>query len=173
MRKSCNSVAVRDDDLSRRQLAKRARRNAGDQSADLARDLMKAADSTISKLEIEEELLEVIEKARAVTSPIARRRAERSLAGDLRRFELDELITQLANITATGVADSQIFHLAEQWRTRLIEDPAAADAFPGGNVEPLPALIADAKRERLTGKPPGAARVLFRHVMTVLRAQQP
>jgi ribosome-associated protein len=113
-----------------------------------------------------------VDRARAVTSQIARRRAERALAGDLRRVDLDDLETRLANVQATGTAEPRLFHLAEHWRTRLIEEGiAAAATFPGGAQEPLPTLIHQARRERDTGKPPGAARALFRHVLAVLKAQ--
>lgn len=36
---------------------------------------------------------------------------------------------------------------------------------------PLPQLIASAQREWATGKPPGAACALFRHIAAALKAQ--
>jgi hypothetical protein len=59
-----------------------------------------------------------------MTAHIARRRAERTLAGELRRFDLPELDEQLARLDEGGNADAQQFHLAEQWRTKLIEGGA-------------------------------------------------
>ena len=165
-------MANRDDQESRRTQARRERRKAGDRSADLANALMKLPASALAKLELDEDLREVIDRARAITSMVARRRAERALAGDLRRHDLVALARRLANVHATGAAEPQLLHAAERWRTRLIEEGLAAAAeFPGGSVEPLPQLIAQARRERDTGKPPGAARALFRHVVTVLKAQ--
>jgi ribosome-associated protein len=162
----------RDDGPSRRQLAKAEKRTAGDRSAELARTLMQISDSTLEKLDLDDELRVAIERARAVTAMVARRRAERTLAGDLRQVNLSALRKRLANVQATGVADPELFHRAERWRARLIEEgDAAAVEFPGGNEEPLPRLIAQAKREHLTGRPPGAARALFRHVFAVLKAQ--
>jgi len=161
-----------DDGPSRRQLAKKQRRDAGDRSGDLARKLMGLHESTLAKLEIEEDLRAALDRARAISSHVARRRAERSLAGELRRFDIDEVERQLANIQSTGVAEPQLFHLAERWRTRLVEggdDDLAA--FPGGADDALPKLIADAKRERATGKPPGGGRALFRHIIAILRAR--
>ena len=162
----------RDDGPSRRQIAKKEKRTAGDRSADLARTLMQVPDSTLDKLDLEEDLRVAIARARAVTAMVARRRAERKLAGDLRAFNLPALKRRLANVQTTGVADPELFHRAEQWRARLIaEGDAAAVEFPGGKEEPLPRLIAQAKREHATGRPPGAARALFRHVFAVLKAQ--
>jgi ribosome-associated protein len=134
---------------------------------------MQMSAATLAKLELEEELLEAIERARAVTAMVARRRAERTLAGDLRRFDLAEVLTQIANVEAAGVAEPQLFHQAEHWRARLIEADAALAEFPHGTDEQLPKLIANARREQASGRPPGAKRALFRHVVELLRQNRP
>lgn len=162
------------DDLSERQLARRKTRIAGDRSGRLSRELMKLAESMLAKLELEPELHALIAKARAVKAMNARRRAERTLAGDLRRVDLDDLAARLASVRATGVVDSDRQHAAEQWRTRLLDEGLAAVAvFPAGDPDHvLPGLIAQAQRERNTGKPPGAGRVLFRHLVEALKARE-
>ena len=161
-----------DRDEPRRQIAKRERREAGDRSATLAHTLMKVAPSTIAKLELDEDLFAAVERARAVTSQIARRRAERTLAGALRGADIVAISTRLANVQETGSAEPRLFALAEHWRTRLLEGGLAAAAeFPGGTAEPLPLLIQRAQSERATGKPPGAARALFRHVLAALKSR--
>ena len=72
----------------------------------------------------------------------------------------------------TGSAEPEQFHLAEQWRARMLEGGlAAAAGFPGGVPEPLPRLIEQAQRKKATGRPPGAARALFRHIAAALKAQ--
>ncbi len=132
---------------------------------------MELSDAALSKLDVDDDLRNAIVTARKVTQAIARRRAERTLAGYLRGVDIADLQQRMANVEATGTADPRLFHAAEQWRARLIEEGTkAADELPGGNVDPLPLLIQNARRERDTGKPPGAARALFRHVMTVLKA---
>nr|HEX4319238.1 ribosome biogenesis factor YjgA [Kofleriaceae bacterium] len=159
------------DERSARQIAKADARDAGTRSAKLASALMKVAESALKRLELDDDLREKIDRARAVTSPIARRRAERALGGDLRRVDLADIESRLANVQQTGVVDAKRFHLAEQWRTRMIEGGLdAAAAFPGGTADPLPELILRARRERDTGKPPGAARALFRHIVASLAA---
>jgi len=158
------------DDESRRQIARRARRDAGDRTASLANALMKLRDATLANLELEQDVRDAILRARAVQSNQARRRAERTLAGDLRRLEdsdLDAIEQRLASTSDT--VETQVFHDAERWRTRLIEDDAALAEF--GADDELPPLIAKARSERDTGKPPGAARALFRHITAVLKAR--
>ena len=163
---------MNSDDENPRVIAKRQKRAAGDRSASLARTLMQVPDTTISKLELDEDLLDELNAARRITSQIARRRAERSLAGALRAVDLLELQQKLDNVQETGSSEPRLFHAAEKWRARLIEEGLAAAAeFPGGAADPLPQLIQNARRERDTGKPPGAARALFRHVMQVLKTK--
>jgi ribosome-associated protein len=159
------------DDRSARQIARSKRRHAGDRSAQLASALMKLAAHELNKLELDEDLREAVDRARSVTSHLARRRAERTLAGDLRRFDLGEVAAQLAKLEESGSADVQKFHAAEQWRARLIEEGiAAAASFPGGADDELTRLVDAARRERTTGLPRGAAKALFRHVMARLTA---
>lgn len=165
-------MTARDDDRSARQIARGKQRKAGDRSARLANELMKLPAPAVKKLELEEDLRDAIGRARAVTSMIARRRAERTLAGELRRFDLVAVAGQLARVHESANADARPLHLAEQWRARLLDEgPAAIALFPGGGDDQLPRLIDAAQRERATGRPPGAARSLFRHLVTLLKAQ--
>lgn len=132
---------------------------------------MKVPESTLRKLELDADLKDVVIKARAVTALGARRRSERALAGELRRIDLVKLAAKLATVQATGAAEPEQFHMAEKWRARMVaEGLSAAAEFPGGAEDPLPQLIQKAQSERDTGKPPGAARALFRHIVAVLKA---
>lgn len=169
------AMSVRDDGTkSARQIARAKQRKAGDRSTRLANALMKLSVPAVKKLALDEDLRDAVDRARAVTQHIARRRAERTLAGDLRRFDLVALDAQLAKLHDSDNADTQQLHVAEQWRARMLEEGvAAAASFPGGASEPLSRLIDAAKRERAVGRPPGAARALFRHIVEVLKAQRP
>ena len=161
---------TRDDDRTARQIARSKTKRAGDRTAKIARTLMELKDSQLAKLDLDDDLRADVARARAVTSHIARRRAERTLAGELRRYEVAEVDEQLAKLADGGAADARQFHLAEQWRARLIaEGMAAAAELPGGHDDELPRLIDAAQRERDTGKPPGAARALFRYVVERLK----
>lgn len=89
-----------DDDRSARQIARAESRRAGDVSARLARALMTMSDKTFAKVELDEELREVVQRARAIPSHAARRRAERTLAGELRGYDMDEIARAIAATTA-------------------------------------------------------------------------
>lgn len=133
---------------------------------------MKMSDSALARLRLDDDLRTEVDRARKVSSPIARRRAERSLAGTLRSADLDELESRLANVKAGGDAETRLFKMAEGWRERLIDETTIAADVPGGSSPDLHRLIHDARRERDTGRPRGAARALFRHVFAELKAQE-
>jgi len=163
-----------DNGESPRQVARRQRRTAGDRSASAAHTLMQLPEALIGGLGLDDDLREAVDRARAVTSPGARRREERRLAGALRRVDADDLETRLSKVQESGHADARQFQAAETWRTRLIEEGApAAEAFfasvVGTDRVALAKLIEEARRERTTGRPRGAARALFRQVMAALR----
>ncbi len=159
---------------SRRQIVKRAQRHAGDRSAKVARLLMSIHASTLSKLEMGEDLEEVVTRARATKSLIARRREERCVASALRRIDLPAFEQRMHNVQTNGVADLRLFQLAETWRERLIaEGPAALEAFrlaypTAVNVQ-LEQFIVGAVRERTFGKPLGGARALFRQLIATMK----
>jgi ribosome-associated protein len=135
---------------------------------------MQLPEALLDGLGLNEDLRDAADRARAVTSHVARRREERRLAGALRRVDADDLETRLSNVQEGGRADARQFQLAEAWRTRLIEEGAPAAetffaSFVGTDRAALAKLIEESRRERTTGRPRGAARALFRQVMTALR----
>ncbi len=159
---------VRSDERSPRQVSRSQTKKDGDRSAKLARVLMDMKQAALVKLELDDELREAIDRARKVESLSARRRAERTLAGDLRGIDLVELATKIENAGTGNDPGIQHFHTVERWRDRLLAEDAALAEFPAPDDE-LPRLIAAAKRERDTGKPPGAQRTLFRHISSLLK----
>jgi ribosome-associated protein len=161
---------VDDDSRTARQIARGKQKRAGDRSARLANTLMKLPGPKLAKLTLDDELRQVVERARAISSHIARRRAERTLAGELRRYDLAEIDDQLARLEQGAGAEVRQFHDAERWRARLIDEGVAALAeFPGGADDRFGPLIEAAQREHATGLPRGAARQLFRHVVERLK----
>src|SRR5688572_18105169 len=136
-------------DRSNRQLARSERRQAGDRSAELARTLMKLRDAAIPKLEVDEELRAAIDRARRITAPVARRRAERELAGALRHADMADLAARIERVKTTGGGENAHLQAAEEWREKLIAGGIEAAAeLPGGVDDELPQLIARARSER-------------------------
>jgi ribosome-associated protein len=165
-------MADRDDDpRTNRQIARSKQKRAGDRSADVAATLMKLSDAEVKRLEIDDELRDELDRARAITSHVARRRAERTLAGALRGIDIGAVEAAVEKVKEHGV-DVRQFHEAEQWRAKLIDEGMeAAAGFPAAIDDELPRLVDAARRERATGKPPGAARALFRHITALLKSK--
>ena len=161
-------------DESPRAISRRKTKVAGDRSSKLARDLMKIGDATFVRLGLHEDLHATVREARSISSMTARRRAERALAGSLRHEDIRAISERLANVATTGAVEQARLHLAEKWRARLLEEGTAAIAeFPPGDPdEELPRLVAAAAREKTSGKPPGAARALFRHLVEALKVHE-
>ncbi len=164
---------MRKDERNARQISRSQTKRAGEGSARLAAAVMKLSDAQVKRLTLDDDLRAAIDRARAVKTLVARRRAERTLAGDMRGYDLVEINAQLENVDGSSDENVRQFHLAEEWRAKLIADPAALAEFPGGADDELPRLIDAARRERDTGKPPGAARSLFRHVSDRLKEPPP
>ena len=108
-------------------------------------------------LGLDEDLLEVVDRARATTSPGARRREERRLAGVLRQVDAAGLKARLSNVQESGNPDTRQFQLAETWRTRLIEELLAEDPEdesleiylgPGPWPSPQPVFLPELDAER-------------------------
>jgi ribosome-associated protein len=113
-------------------------------------------------------LVEAIVEARSITAWGARKR-QLQYVGRLMRDVDPEPIRRRLDLWAHGHAvDSAHQHALEQWRNRLIAEPAALDLLaatrPRLDRPRFRALIARARDERARGQPPHAFRELFREL---------
>jgi ribosome-associated protein len=165
------------EELSPRQIARQARNEAGDRSARLAHAILELGESAFERLQLDEDLLADMARARSITSHGARRREERLLAKILRKVDIAEVEARVAECLATELPDTRVFHAAETQRALLIEGGAPAlDKFLA-ELGGLPRdrwaeLVGKAQKEKATGRPKGAARALFREIMDVLKSTE-
>jgi ribosome-associated protein len=113
-------------------------------------------------------LVEAIREARAMTAWGARKR-QLQYIGKLMREVDPEPIRRRLDLWAHGRdANAARAHMLEQWRDRLIAEPAALDRlsaeFPGLDRPRFRALIQRARDERERGAQPHAFRELFREL---------
>jgi ribosome-associated protein len=115
-----------------------------------------------------ERLVDAINQARSITAWGGRKR-QLQFVGKLMRDVDPEPIRRRLDLWAHGHAtDSARQHALEQWRERLIAEPAALDLLaaqkPWLDRRRFRALIARARDEQAQGQPPHAFRELFREL---------
>jgi ribosome-associated protein len=113
-------------------------------------------------------LVDAILEARSITAWGGRKR-QMQFVGKLMRDVDPEPIRRRLDLWAHGHAvDSAHQHALEQWRDRLLAEPAALDLLaasrPRLDRPRFRALIARAKDEQARGQPPRAFRELFREL---------
>lgn len=135
----------------------------------LAHALADLSDAQLARMPMADDLRELVATTRAVRQHIARKRQVAFLAKQLRRRE-DELAPIRAALDHDRLAEraqTARLHRAETWRDRLLRegDQALTDFLaehPAADRQQLRALLRRAHDEAARGKPPAAARELFR-----------
>lgn len=133
----------------------------------LAADLLEMSDARLRRLALDESVLRAIGDAQRIHSNIARKRQLQYVAKLLRRIDTAEIQAAMAADRAEARALHARHHRAEAWRDRLLKDGDAAlseliAGRPGIDGQSMRQLIRRAAREAREGRPPAAARALFR-----------
>ena len=133
----------------------------------LADELAELPPSQLGKVPLDDDVLQAIKLARTLRSHGARRRQLQYVAKLIRRTDASGLIEALEQLKleAQGLTAQQ--HRIEAWRNRMLEEGDSAlgellQQRPGLDIQALRQLIRNGQHERKAGKPPAAARALFR-----------
>jgi ribosome-associated protein len=134
---------------------------------DLARKLMTLPERQCARLPLDEDLRSAVAFARSISGRGARKRQLKTIAGMLRRLDAREVVRAVDQLDERQRQANARHHLAEAWRDRLLDgrDRALATLLahcPQLNSQRLRQLVRNAGREARAGKPPAAARKLFR-----------
>jgi ribosome-associated protein len=139
---------------------------------DLGEELILLEPKRLAELATEvalpDRLVDAIREARSITAWGGRKR-QSQYVGKLMRDVDPEPIRKRLDLWKHGHdVDTAHQHALEEWRDRLIAEPAALDAlsaaYPGLDRPRFRALVAKAREERDGGKPPHAFRELFREL---------
>ena len=121
-----------------------------------------------AELALPDRLVEAIREARAITAWGGRKRQLQYVGKLMREIDPEPIRRQLALWAQGRDADAARQHALEQWRDRLIAEPAALDRlsaeFPRLDRPRFRALIQKARDERERGAHPHAFRELFREL---------
>lgn len=126
----------------------------------------------LASLALPERLVDAVALARRTTRHEARRRQLQYIGRLMRNVDPAPLEAAFAR-WAQGPAEARArFAALERWRTRLLDDTTALDAFvsehPDTDRTALQRRIAAAREERARGAPPHHQRALFRALETML-----
>mgnify|MGYP001814651141 FL=1 len=158
-------------------ISKSQRKRDAQKLVELAKNMIGMPENVFKKLPMDEELRSEVEFARNIKSHGARKRQLLTVGKLLRQRDNEELLDAVNNIDQENRQTIARFHLIESWRDRLVEgnDQVLSELLeqvPGANVQTLRQLIRNAKKEAQLGKPPSAARKLFK-LLRELDAQSP
>jgi len=133
----------------------------------LAAKLIDLSPARLAEVPLDESLRREILAARSIRSNVARKRQMQFVAKLLRREGTEAIEEALAAFDLEASQLSARQHRAEAWRDRLIEqgDPAVGALLErrrDTDAQALRQLLRNARREAARGKPPAAARSLFR-----------
>lgn len=141
----------------------------------LAHALAELSDAQLARVPLGDDLREMVVTSRAVRQHIARKRQLAWLAKQLRgrEDELPPIRAALEHDKQAERVQTARLHRAEAWRDRLLaggDDALSAlvAEHPGADRQHLRTLLRRAQDEATRGKPPSAARELFRALRDLL-----
>lgn len=148
-----------------RSMAKRAALNV----LELAKELVALSERELERVPLSDALRDQVNEAKRITANIAHKRQVQFLAKQMRKHEdeLPAIRTALDAPKAERRRAASALHRIEEWRDRLLRDGDDAindllAALPNADRQQLRQLVRTAKAEAAAGKPPAAARQLFR-----------
>jgi len=136
----------------------------------LAETLAALSEPQLARVPLADELREEVQRTRAITSHIARKRQTQFLAKQMRKLD-DESIEAIRYALGTdrekAHRETAAMHRMETWRARLLDggDEALGEFIaehPSADRQRLRQLVRNALAERKADKPPHAYRELFR-----------
>lgn len=149
------------------EVSKSQRKRDAQEIKSLAGRLIDLAPARLAEVPMDESLRREILAARAIRSNVARKRQMQFVAKLLRRDGTADIEDALAGFDREASQLTARQHRVEAWRDRLIEDgdPAVGALLErrrDTDAQAIRQLLRNARREAERGKPPTAARSLFR-----------
>ncbi|HUO80622.1 MAG TPA: ribosome biogenesis factor YjgA [Steroidobacteraceae bacterium] len=172
-------MAARDEDPEPDEPpSKSQRKRDAEDLKDLGDELVALPAPDLEALPLPEKLRDAIDLARRITAHGAAARQRQLIGKILRKVDVEEIRGALAARALARRLEAREFHRVEVWRDRLLAEGEAAlaaliAAAPQLDAGRLRALVARAGGEAAAGRPPAAARELFRYLRDALAADGP
>lgn len=146
--------------------SKTQRKQAMHELQALGAALVALPDGPLATMSLPEALAAAIAEARRITSREGKRRQLQYIGRLMRDLDPAPIRAQLDRFEGRSAEDAAHHRRLEQLRSRLLEDDEALTEFarthPAADLQALRALIRNARREQLEGRPPRAFRELYR-----------
>jgi len=128
----------------------------------------------LAQIEMPEPLRDAVQAAQRIHAREGRRRQLQYIGRLMRNADAGPIRAKIESWKAVSVEETARLHAIERWRDRLVEDPAAvqafADAHPQADLQQVRALIRNTRREREQGKPLRSYRALFQLLRDIIPA---
>lgn len=120
----------------------------------------------LARLTLPEDLREAVEQARRIKDHEGLRRQLQYVGKLMRSVDAESIEKELAIDDEVHQHAVHLMHRAERWRDGLLDGSLSLtdfiDQHPAAARQNLPALLAQARREKTAGKPPRQQRQLYR-----------
>ena len=141
---------------------------------DLGAELAKLSDAQLDGLALPSELKEALCAAKTIKQHGALKRQLKFIGGLMRGLNVDPIREQLAGMKLQSGSAVRQHHRVERWRDRLIAEGDSALSVLMSEVSDIDRqkvrqLIRNARHECNRGKPPRAARGLYRYLKETLQ----
>jgi len=157
--------------------SKSQRKREAQQLFKLGTELAALDDSSLASIPIPGDLFDAVQKVRAMTAHVARKRQLQYIAKLLRNMDSEPIRHALAELRQDARHHTARYHRIEAWRDVLIEagDVALSSLIRQQSLEDpqrIRQLVRKARHEQARRRPPAARRALFR-LLRELDQKQP
>lgn len=139
----------------------------------LGERLLELNPDQLKKLVLPDELIVALKESKKITAHGAKRRHLQFIGRLMRKIEDPQPIRDyLQELQTKNQRASAYHHMLESWREKLItQGPQILteyfEAYPDAQRQHLRQLVQNAQKERATGKPKGAGKLLFRYLKEI------
>lgn len=143
---------------------------------DLGESLVNLEPGQLSKFDLPESILKVINDTRHIRQHGARKRQLMYLGKQLRQLDTEPLMQHLEQLQRPHQEEVALSHQIERWRDRLLQEGQDAltdfiDQHPHAERQLVRQLIRNAQQQTQQQAAPKAARKLFKYIREVLTGQ--
>lgn len=157
------------------QISKTRRKKDMHALQDLGEQLVELPAARLVELALPERLHDAVIEAKHIHGFEARRRQMQFIGKLMRNVDAAPIAARLAVLRLSEHRDSARHKEVERWRDRLLVEEGAltelAEVYPGLDTQQLRVLIRNTRKEQAQGRPPHAARALFRLLRNLLGAR--